>query len=88
MAILGMEVPDPHDRQMHMFTQGLKRVMPHAIKQAEPVTPEILARLNKVVNFTDIIEMVAWTATLVGFYMFLRKSNLVPDTMNTFESTH
>ena len=28
--------------------------------------------------------MVAWTALLLGFYMFLRKSNLVPDTMDTF----
>ena len=28
--------------------------------------------------------MVAWTGLLLGFYMFLRKSNLVPDTMDTF----
>ena len=31
--------------------------------------------------------MVAWTALLLGFYMFLRKSNLVPDTMTTFDGT-
>ena len=29
--------------------------------------------------------MVAWVATLVGFTMFLWKSNLVPDTMVTFD---
>lgn len=28
--------------------------------------------------------MVAWTGLLLGFYMLLRKSNLVPDTMDTF----
>ena len=28
--------------------------------------------------------MVAWTATLLGFYMFMRKSNLVPSTMDTY----
>ena len=32
--------------------------------------------------------MVAWVATLVGFTMFLRKSNLVPDTMHTFDPEH
>ena len=32
--------------------------------------------------------MVAWTGLLLGFYLFLRKSNLVPDTMNTFNTEH
>ena len=40
--------------------------------------------MSKVVNYADRVEMVAWTATLLGFYLFLRKSNLVPDTMDTY----
>ena len=31
------------------------------------------------------MEVIAWTATLLGFYMFLRKSNLVPEAMDKFE---
>ena len=31
--------------------------------------------------------MVAWIGLLLGFYMFLRKSNLVPDTMDEFNSS-
>ena len=50
----------------------------HAIKQAEPMIPEHLLRMSKVVNYMDEVEMVAWVATLLGFYMFMRKSNLVP----------
>ena len=42
LALLGLEIPDTNDRQMKMFMAGLKRVMPHAVKQAEPVTPELL----------------------------------------------
>ena len=68
-----------------MFTVGLKATMPHAVKQAEPVTPEILVTLSRVVNYTDTVEVIAWTGLLLGFYMFLRKSNLVPDTMDTFD---
>ena len=85
LALLGFEVPDAADRQMKMFTAGLKRIMQHAVKQAEPVTPELLLKLSKVVNYKDQVEMVAWTGLLLGFYMFLRKSNLVPDTMDTFD---
>ena len=69
-----------------MFTQGLKRVLVHALKQAEPMTPELLLKISKVVNFRDDVDMVAWTATLLGFYMFMRSSNLVPDTMDNYNS--
>ena len=82
---MGLDIPEANDRQMKMFAVGIKRAMPHAVKQAEPVTPELLTRLCKVVNFKDQVEMVAWTGLLLGFYMFLRKSNLVPDTMDTFD---
>ena len=58
--------------------------MAHELKQAEPVTPQLLVKLSKVINYKDQIEIVAQTALLLGFYMFLRKSNLVPDTMDTF----
>ena len=37
IALLGFQVPDINDKQMKMFSTGLKRVMPHAIKQAEPI---------------------------------------------------
>ena len=70
---------------MKMFIQGLKRALEHDVKQAAPITPEILLKMSNVVNYTDQTEMVAWVATLVGFTMFLRKSNLVPDTRTTFD---
>ena len=88
LALLGQEIPSAQDKQMQMFIQGLKRVMKHAIKQAAPMTPELLIRISKVVKFQDPVELVAWTATLLGFYMFLRRSNLVPDTMDTFNPEH
>ena len=84
LALLGLQVPDTSDKQMKMFAAGLKRVMSHSIKQAEPVTQQLLLRMSKVVKFIDQVEMVAWTALLLGFYLFLRKSNLIPDTMTTY----
>ena len=83
-ALLGLEIPDPSEKQMQMFTQGLKRILLHAVKQAEPMTPELLLRISKVVNYKDDVELVAWVAVLLGFYMFMRCSNLVPDTMDDY----
>ena len=83
-ALLGMELPDPQEEQMQLFTQGLKRVMLHEIKQAEPITPQLLVKMSTVVNYTNHIDMVAWVATLMGFTMFLRKSNLAPEAMEKF----
>ena len=53
LALLGLQVPDVHDKQMKMFSTGLRRAMPHVIKQAEPITPQLLLRLSKVVNYKD-----------------------------------
>ena len=69
LALMGLELPDVNDRQLKMFTTGLKQIMPHAVKQAEPVTPELLIKLSKVVNYKDQVEMVAWMGLLQGFYI-------------------
>ena len=85
LALSGQEVPEVKNRQYQMFTAGLKRVMNHMVKQAAPITPQLLVRISKVVNYMDKIEEIAWTATLLGFYMFLQKSNLVPEAMDKFD---
>ena len=87
-ALLRFEVPSSQEKQMQLFTQGLKRIMLHEVRQAAPITPQLLTKMSNVVDYTDHIEMVAWVATLVGFTMFLHKSNLVPDTMDTFDLEH
>ena len=66
LALLGLEVPSVQDRQMQMFIQGLKRAMPHAVKQAAPITPELLVKLSKVVNYMDQVEMVGLGGSTVG----------------------
>ena len=84
-ALVGIEVPDVKDKQMQLFTTGLRRTMQHAVKQTVPIMPQLLIKLSKVVNYKDKIEVIAWTAVLLGFYMFLRKSNLVPEAMDKFQ---
>ena len=85
LALIGLEVPDVKDKQMQLFSTALKRVMQHTVKQAQPITPQILMRMSKVVKYSDKVEVIAWTAVLMGFYMFLCKSNLVPEAMDKFD---
>ena len=87
MALMGMKIPSPAEKEVQMFVQGLKRTMEHEVTQAAPITPEILLRMSRVVDYTNHVDMVAWVATLIGFTMFLRKSNLVPDNMTSFNGS-
>ena len=49
-ALLGLVIPDIKDRQMQMFMTGLKRTMQHTVKQAAPITPQLLIKMSKVVK--------------------------------------
>lgn len=64
---------------------GLKAVMARPIKQSAPVTPQLLIQMSQHVDIKDHQQLVAWVAMLFGFHLFLRKSNLVPDTEKTFD---
>ena len=63
---------------------GIKKELAHIIKKAPPVTPQILMEIFKHVNIKDQMQVVAFAALVVGFQLFLRKSNLVPDTIESF----
>ena len=58
--------------------QGIRRLLQHEIKKAQPVTMEMLQQMVRFVNPNDDKQVATWTSILYGFFLFLRKSNLVP----------
>lgn len=80
----GYPVPGPDEPNMKHLLRAIKRELAHPVKQAEPVTPDLLRRIYRLVDLTDVAQIVSYTALLVGFYLFLRKSNLVPDGKQNF----
>ena len=64
--------------KFHRTIAGIKRRLHHKVKRASPITPDLLSQIITVVNLTDDKEFVAWVATLTGYHLVLRKSNLVP----------
>lgn len=65
--------------------QGVKRLLAHQVNQAEPITPQILKRIAQLVDRNDQKQVVTFTAMVVGFYLFLRSSNLTTKTQSSFD---
>ena len=57
--------------------QGIRRLLQHETKWAQPVTIEMLEQMSQYINVLDQKQVATWVAILFGFFLFLRKSNLV-----------
>ena len=53
--------------------------MIHKVQQAMPITLAHLKAISQVVKIHDQTQLAIWCAVLFGFFMFLCKSNLVPN---------
>ena len=65
--------------------RGMTRLKAHHPKQAQAMTVEMLTAMQAVVNKSDSRELVAWAAVLLGFFCLLRKSNMVPESKDSFD---
>ena len=79
--------PPEGDYLYHLTVNGIRRDKAHVVKQAAPLTPEILVGMYGRVDFRCGVQVATWTALLIGFYLLLRKSNLVPDSAVGFDCT-
>ena len=59
--------------------RGIRRNLWHITKQAQPVTREMLQKIAPLVDLNDQKQLATWVAMLFGYNLFLRKSNLVPE---------
>ena len=80
----GYATPSPNESNFKLIIQALKAKLAKPVKQAKAMTPQLLRAIYDQVNLQDVTEVVCYTAILIGFYLFLRKSNLVPDSTLTF----
>ncbi len=70
--------------EYHVTIRGIARLKQHQPKQAAPITVKMLKEMSKYVDKADPCHVVVWAAILVAFFGLLRKSNLVPDTADSF----
>ena len=74
-------------QMLHLYqltVNGICRHKGHVVRQATPVTPQMLAYIAQIVDTNDGVQLACWVTILSGFYLLLHKSKLVPDTCVTF----
>ena len=66
------------DYSYQLLLRGLRRLNPHEEHRALPITPAILLRIFNVIDLEDSCHRALWSCFLLSFYLFARKSNMVP----------
>ena len=77
--------PDLKNSEVVLTLRGLGKTMGKKVKQAQPLTPEILTDILAYLNMERTADRIFWAMLLVGFFGMLRKSNLMPDTKKSFD---
>lgn len=80
--LLGYATDDINTFLINLGLRGIHRQKPHLVKQARAITPEILLSIYQFLNLSSLVDVVFWCLFLFAFFLFARKSNLVPDSSN------
>ena len=80
---LDAEFPED-DFQVDSTLKAIKRQLAGTPFQTLPITPEILSQMYLFVNIDDPEQLALWCSILTGFRCLLRKSNLVPVSLDKF----
>lgn len=84
--LLGYSTEKINDFLINLGLKGIARSKPHMVKQAQAITPEILEKMYHHLNMKNPKDVVIWCLFLFAFFLFARKSNLVPTTVNDLKS--
>lgn len=78
--LLGYSTDNINEFLVNLGIRGIARIKPYCIKQAKAITPDILLQFATLLNLSDPYDIVFWCLFLFAFFLFARKSNLVPST--------
>jgi hypothetical protein len=75
----GRDSPTANNWHLDSMIKGINRDRGTAIRQKLPITPEILLDIKRSIDLTAPYWITFWSACLVAFFGFLRKSNVFLD---------
>lgn len=84
--LLGFSVDHINTFLLNLSLRGLSRLKPYCVRQAHAITPDHLIQMSTVLNLEDPSDSVYWCLFLFAFFLFARKSNLVPSTQKDFKN--
>ena len=77
-ALAGYPVPPASSPNLKLVMKGLKAELARPTRQASPLSREILIEISAKVIWNSQFHVCCYSAILIGFYLCLRSSNLVP----------
>ena len=83
--LLGYPVDHINSFLINLSIKGIARLKPHCVKQSCAITPELLLQMSSVLDLSDPSDIVYWCLFLFAFFLFARKSNLVPSSKKDFK---
>jgi integrase len=85
--LLDYQFPNISSFKLNTLIKGNKNLKCHTVKQAAPVTPDILLRIYQQLDHKNPLQVSLWAAFLMGFFLFARLSNLLPRSPGLFDPT-
>ena len=77
--------PEFTDLDILMALKGLSVDRGLAVRQAAPITPQILAKFYSHLDLTQPEDIAWWALFLVSFFLMLRSSNVTPQTRADYD---
>ena len=71
--------------ELKMAVRGIGRLNPHCPRQASPIDPHILLKINSKLDLSNPIHATFWGLFLTAFFTWSRKSNLVVTGSDKFD---
>ena len=78
--LLGYTVDHINKFLLNLSIKGIAKLNPYCVRQALPITPEILLGIADSFDFLNHTDLVFWCLFVFAFFLLARKSNLVPTT--------
>lgn len=81
----GLLNPIKDNFHLSCVLKGLRRSLGDCPTRKLPITPDILRGIRRKLNFSCSLDLAVWAAALCLFYGMLRRSNVIPLSVNTFK---
>jgi len=84
-SLQGLDVSGFSDISVTLMLRGADRTLQYTPRRAQPVTPRMLTQMLANMDTESPEDATLWALYLLSFFLFLRKSNTVADSVKAFD---
>ena len=80
-----VQCTDFNSVELKLVVKGIARQKMHTPNKALPMTPQLLLNIKAMLDTSQPYQAVFWCLSVLAFFTMSRKSNLVPNSISTFD---